>query len=70
MDQTADELFRAGCEALESDDPAVFMEWRRRVAVMLGPDHLYTELFQTPEKKEHYHPTCPSKVFSMTVGVK
>ncbi len=52
MDQTADELFYAGCEALESDDPADFMEWRRRVAVMLGPDHLYTKLFQTPENNK------------------
>ena len=46
-----DELFDAGWQALESHDPAAFMEWRRRVAEVLGPDHLYTQLFQSPEDK-------------------
>jgi hypothetical protein len=47
-----DELYDAGWQALESDNPAAFMEWRRRVAEMLGPDHLYAQLFQNPEDKK------------------
>jgi hypothetical protein len=43
-----DELIDAGFQALESGDSAAFMEWRRRVAVALGPDHVYTQLFQGP----------------------
>ena len=50
--EAIDELFDAGWQALESDDPAVFMEWRRRVAEVLGPDHLYAQLFQNPEDKK------------------
>ena len=48
MDATnaIDELIDAGFQALESDDPVAFMEWRRRVAVALGPDHVYTQFFQ------------------------
>ena len=41
-----DELIDAGFQALGSGDPAAFMEWRRRVAAALGPDHVYTQLFQ------------------------
>jgi hypothetical protein len=41
-----DELIDSGFQALEIDDPVAFMEWRRRVAVALGPDHVYTQLFQ------------------------
>ena len=47
-----DELFDAGWQALESDDPAAFMEWRRHVATALGPDHIYAQLFQNPEDKK------------------
>ena len=48
MDATKviDELIDAGFQALESGDSVAFMEWRRRVAVALGPDHVYTQLFQ------------------------
>jgi hypothetical protein len=46
-----DELFEVGWQALESHDPAAFMEWRRRVAEVLGPDHIYAQLFQSPEDK-------------------
>jgi len=49
-----DELFDAGWQALYSDDPAAFMEWRRRVAEVLGPDHLYAQLFQNPEDKKSH----------------
>lgn len=48
-----DELYDAGWQALESHDPAAFMEWRRRVAEVLGPDHLYAQLFQNEDKKSH-----------------
>lgn len=41
-----DELIDAGFQALESGDPAAFMEWRRSVAVALGPDNVYTQFFQ------------------------
>jgi hypothetical protein len=44
-----DELLDAGCQALEGVDPAAFMEWRRRVASALGPDHIYAQLFQDRE---------------------
>jgi hypothetical protein len=48
MDATRiiDELIEAGFQVLDSGDPLAFMEWRRRVAVALGPDHVYTQLFQ------------------------
>ena len=44
--RVVDELIDAGFQALESGDPLAFMEWRKRVAVALGPDHVYTRLFQ------------------------
>ena len=47
-----DELFDEGLQAFTSHDPAAFMEWRRRVAEVLGPDHLYAQLFQSPENKK------------------
>ncbi len=47
-----DELIDAGFQALGSDDPAAFVEWRRRVAVALGPDHMYTQFFQDHTDKE------------------
>ncbi len=49
-----DELLDAGCQALEGDDPEAFMEWRRRVASALGPDHIYAQLFQNPEDKKSH----------------
>ena len=47
--EAIDELFDVGWRALESHDPAAFMEWRRRVAEVLGPDHIYAQLFQDRE---------------------
>ena len=54
MDETkiVDELIDAGFQGLESDDPVAFMEWRRRVAALLGPNHVYTQLFQGPVDKK------------------
>jgi hypothetical protein len=55
MDATkvTDELIDAGFQALESDDSAAFTEWRRRVAAALGPDHVYTQMFEASSKNQN-----------------
>ena len=50
--KSMDELFDEGLQAFKSCDPAAFVEWRRRVADVLGPDHLYAQLFQNSEDKK------------------
>ena len=51
--EAMDELFDAGWQALESDDPAAFMEWRRHVAeVHWDRIIIYAQLFQNPEDKK------------------
>lgn len=54
MDATkvTDDLIDAGFQALESGDPGAFMDWRRRVAVALGPDHVYTQFFKDHVNKK------------------
>ncbi len=44
--RVTDELIDAGFQALDSNDPAAFIEWRRRVVAALGPDHVYSQLFE------------------------